>query len=60
MLKDGRYGPYVTNGKINATLPKDREPASISAEEAIALLTAKAASGKGKAKRGSKRTSKAE
>ena len=60
VLKDGRYGPYVTNGKINATLPKDREPASISAEEAIALLTAKAASGKGKAKRGSKRTSKAE
>ncbi|MEM8876723.1 MAG: type I DNA topoisomerase [Pseudomonadota bacterium] len=60
VLKNGRYGPYVTNGKINATLPRDREPDSISAEEAIALLTAKAASGKGKAKRGSKRTSKAE
>ena len=22
----GRYGPYVKQGKVNATLPKDREP----------------------------------
>ena len=39
----GRYGPYVTDGKVNATLPKDRDPEEIGMEEAVALLAAKAA-----------------
>ena len=43
----GRYGPYVKHGKINATLPKDTTPESLTLEDALALLAAKAASGAG-------------
>ena len=34
----GRFGPYITDGKRNARLPKDREPASIELDEAKDLL----------------------
>src|SRR5262249_34768010 len=37
----GRYGPYVKFGKINATLPKNVSPHSITLEEAIALIKTK-------------------
>ncbi|HTL50694.1 MAG TPA: type I DNA topoisomerase [Steroidobacteraceae bacterium] len=36
----GRYGPYVTDKKRNAKVPKDREPASLTLEECQALLAA--------------------
>ncbi len=36
----GRYGPYITNGTKNAKIPKDREPGSITAEEAKTLIDA--------------------
>jgi DNA topoisomerase-1 len=36
----GRYGPYVTNRKKNAKVPKDREPASLTLEECQALIAA--------------------
>jgi DNA topoisomerase-1 len=39
----GRYGPYVQHGKIRATLPKIVEPESLTMEEALELLSAKAA-----------------
>jgi DNA topoisomerase-1 len=39
-ILNGRYGPYVTDGKRNARVPKDREPASIDLKEAQALLEA--------------------
>jgi DNA topoisomerase-1 len=39
----GRYGPYVTDGKVNATIPKDENPAELSAQRALELLQAKAA-----------------
>ncbi|MCC5992475.1 MAG: type I DNA topoisomerase [Rhodobacteraceae bacterium] len=45
----GRYGPYVKWDKINATLPKDMEPDTITLDQAIELVNAKAAS-KGKRK----------
>ncbi len=38
----GRYGPYVQHGKIRATLPKSVEPESLTLEEALELLKAKA------------------
>jgi len=41
-VMDGRYGPYVKWGKINATLPKGTEPADITMEAAVELLDAKA------------------
>src|SRR5690606_22376231 len=52
-LMAGRYGPYVTDGTTNATLPKTADPATLTAEEAVALIDARAAKGppaKGKKK----------
>jgi DNA topoisomerase-1 len=44
-VKDGRYGPYVSHGKVNATLPKDISPDTIDLAEALDLLVAKIAKG---------------
>jgi DNA topoisomerase I len=41
-VMDGRYGPYVKYEKINATLPKDMEPETVTMEQALALIEAKA------------------
>ena len=45
-LKSGRYGPYVQHGKLNATLPRDMNPDTVSLEQAVELLAIKAAAGK--------------
>ncbi|MDF2234573.1 type I DNA topoisomerase [Albimonas sp. CAU 1670] len=48
----GRYGPYVKWDKVNATLPKDADPQTVTLEQALELVNAKAAKGgKGKAKK---------
>ncbi len=44
-VKQGRFGSYVNHGKINATLPRGTDPASVTLDEALALLSAKAAGG---------------
>ena len=44
-LMDGRYGPYVKWGKINATLPKDLAPDEVTLERALELVAEKAAKG---------------
>ncbi len=51
---DGRYGPYIKHGKINATLPKGVEPEAVTVEQAVALIAEKAGKGKGRRKRASK------
>ncbi|KQZ13055.1 DNA topoisomerase I [Mesorhizobium sp. Root554] len=47
-VRDGKYGPYVNWGKVNATLPKGKEPQSVSLDEAIALIAEREAKGGGK------------
>jgi DNA topoisomerase-1 len=50
-VKSGRYGAYVTANGINATIPSDKTPETITLPEAIALIDARAGKGGGKAKR---------
>jgi DNA topoisomerase-1 len=47
-LFDGPYGLYVKQGKVNASLPEGTTAETITLEQAVELLAAKAASGKGK------------
>jgi DNA topoisomerase-1 len=47
---DGPYGLYVKQGKVNASLPEGTTADTISLEQAVELLAAKAATGKAKAK----------
>ena len=54
---DGRYGMYVKHQKTNATIPKDKDPDTITLEEAVVLINEKAAK-KGKG-RGRKKKAKA-
>jgi DNA topoisomerase-1 len=42
-VRDGRYGPYVNQGKVNATLPKTTAPADVTMEQALELLAERAA-----------------
>lgn len=55
-VRNGRYGPYVNWGKINATLPKDKDPISVTLSEALELISAKASSKKTTSKRASSKT----
>jgi DNA topoisomerase-1 len=49
-LMAGRYGPYVTDGTTNATLPKTTAPEDLTEAAAILLITEKAAKGPVKGK----------
>jgi DNA topoisomerase-1 len=53
-VKNGRYGAYVTAGGVNATIPSDKTPDTITLPEAIALIDERVAKGGGKVKRGAK------
>jgi DNA topoisomerase-1 len=44
-LMEGRFGPYVTDGSTNATLPKTLKPDDLTLEEAAQLLDERAAKG---------------
>jgi DNA topoisomerase-1 len=47
-ILQGRYGPYVSDGRINATLPKTMDPDEVDMEAAVELLAKKAARGGGR------------
>ncbi len=54
----GRYGPYVKHGDVNATLPRGKEPAALTMDEAVQLIAERAAKGPSKP-RGRRTNSKA-
>lgn len=55
---EGRYGPYVKHQRVNASIPKNRPAESVTMDEAIELLNAKAVKKKsGGRKRASKKKS---
>ena len=56
VIKSGRYGPYVTDGAVNASLPQGADPDALTMEQAVELLDARAAKGPSK---GRKRTARA-
>jgi DNA topoisomerase-1 len=58
VVKDGRYGPYVTDGETNATLPKDEDVAAVTLERAVELLADKRAKGPAPRKRAAGKASK--
>ena len=47
----GRYGPYVTDGTTNATIPKDMKPEDLTDAQAIELIDARVAKGPAKKKK---------
>lgn len=47
-VMSGRYGPYVTDGKTNATIPKGTDPESVTIEQAAELIKTRAAAGPSK------------
>ena len=54
-LMSGRYGPYVKNGKVNATLPKGLSPDDLTPERAVELIKEKIAKGPSKRRRYAKK-----
>jgi DNA topoisomerase-1 len=57
-IMDGRYGPYVSDGESNASLPKAMAPEQLAFADALELLAARAAAGGSKKKAPKKKTTK--
>lgn len=56
VIKDGRFGPYFTDGETNVTLRRDDDPATVTPERAYELLAEKRAKGPAKKRSTTKRT----
>ncbi|MET0783730.1 MAG: topoisomerase C-terminal repeat-containing protein, partial [Leifsonia flava] len=57
-LKDGRFGPYVTDGETNATIPKSESVDDIEFARAVELLAEKRAKGPAKPRTTARSTAK--
>src|SRR5699024_2873984 len=53
-LRTGRFGPYVTDGETNASVPRGEDPDSVTHERAVELISIRRA--KGPAKRRTRKT----
>ncbi len=58
-ILDGRYGPYVTDGTTNASVPKGTQVEAVTMAAAIELLNARAGMGGGKKAKGRRPKAKA-
>ncbi len=58
VVKDGRFGPYVTDGETNATLRRGDEPETVTEERAFELIAEKRAKGPATRKKTAKKTTK--
>ena len=58
VIKDGRFGPYFTDGEINVTLRRGDDPATVTPERAFELLAEKRAKGPTKKRTTRKTTTK--
>ena len=57
-ILDGRYGPYVTDGTTNASLPKGESPEEVNMDRAVELISAREAAPKKKKKKAKKKVAK--
>ncbi|MDQ1076168.1 DNA topoisomerase-1 [Microbacterium testaceum] len=55
-LKDGRFGPYVTDGETNATVPRGEDAMAITFERAVELIADKRAKGPAPKKTAARKT----
>ena len=55
-VREGRYGPYVNYGKVNATLPRGADPQAVTMAEALELIAARAGKAKPSRTRSTKKT----
>ena len=58
VIKDGRFGPYFTDGETNVTLRRGDDPATVTPERAYELLAEKRAKGPAKKRTTRKTTAK--
>lgn len=56
LVKTGRFGPYITDGKTNVSIPKSVDPSSVTFDEAVERLIAKRENPRARWAKGAKKT----